>query len=108
MRRIETFEPRPGVAYALLVAMTVIWGSGMVLARGVNEHIPPIGLGFWRLTVACIVLLPLVLPHLLSQGPLLRRHGIRCTRTSKPILRHGNLRQPTASTGRTYQANNIL
>jgi drug/metabolite transporter (DMT)-like permease len=75
MRWIETFEPRPGAAYALLVAMTVVWGSGMVLARGVAEHIPPIGLGFWRLTVACIVLLPLVLPHLFTQGPLLRRHA---------------------------------
>jgi len=74
MRRIETFEPRPGTAYALLVAMTVVWGSGIVLARGVTEHIPPIGLGFWRLTVAVLVLLPLVLPHLLTQGPLLRRH----------------------------------
>jgi drug/metabolite transporter (DMT)-like permease len=74
MRRIETFEPRPAVAYALLVAMTAVWGSGMVLARGVTEHIPPIGLGFWRLTVAILVLLPLVLPHLLIQGPLLRRH----------------------------------
>lgn len=74
MRRIETFEPRPGTAYALLVAMTMVWGSGMVLARGVSEHIPPIGLGFWRLTVACIVLLPLVLPHLLSRQTLLRRH----------------------------------
>ncbi len=74
MRRIETFEPRPGTAYALLVAMTVVWGSGMVLARGVTEHIPPIGLGFWRLTVACLVLLPLVLPHLMHQRPLLKRH----------------------------------
>ena len=74
MTRIETFEPRAPVAYALLVAMTEIWGSGLVLARGVAEHIPPIGLGFWRLTVAILVLLPLVLPHLLTQGDLLRRH----------------------------------
>ena len=59
MTRLETFAPRPVVAYAMLIVATAIWGSGMVLARGVAEHIPPIGLGFWRLTVAIVVLLPL-------------------------------------------------
>lgn len=73
MSRLETFAPRPAAVYALLVAATAVWGSGMVLGRGVIADIPPIGLGFWRLTVAILVLLPLVLPELFRLAPLIRR-----------------------------------
>lgn len=74
MRRIETFAPRPAVAYSLLVCATAVWGSGMVLGRGVGTDIPAIGLGFWRVGVACLVLLPLVAGELIRLAPLLKRH----------------------------------
>lgn len=32
-----------------------------VIARGVHEHVPPVGLSFWRWVLAALVLLPVVL-----------------------------------------------
>ena len=74
MNRFETYIPSARAAYALLVVGAVVWGSGIVIGRGVHEAIPPIGLGFWRAIVALVLLLPVVLPDLGRVKAILRRH----------------------------------
>jgi drug/metabolite transporter (DMT)-like permease len=71
---LESFHPRPAVAYTLLIIGTVVWGSGMVIGRGVREAIPPVGLGFWRLSTVVVALLPLVWGELVRLRPVIRRH----------------------------------
>jgi len=41
-----------GAFFALLA--TLLWSVNMVIASGIKGHIPPIGLAFWRWTIACI------------------------------------------------------
>jgi drug/metabolite transporter (DMT)-like permease len=69
--------------YFLLVITALFWAGNFVLGRAVNASIPPVGLAFWRWTIALAVLLPFSLPHLRSQWPLvcgnwrsLALHGI--------------------------------
>ncbi|UQD57622.1 DMT family transporter [Flavobacterium sp. K5-23] len=45
-----------GVLFALTA--TLLWSVNMVIASGIKGHIPPVGLAFWRWTIACIVLMP--------------------------------------------------
>ncbi|HND15126.1 MAG TPA: DMT family transporter, partial [Pseudomonadales bacterium] len=48
-------------AYLLLGVSTFFLALNHVIGRGVHEHVPPIGLSFWRWVVAALVLLPVVL-----------------------------------------------
>lgn len=45
-----------GVLFALCA--TLLWSVNFVIASGIKGHIPPVGLAFWRWTIACIVLAP--------------------------------------------------
>jgi drug/metabolite transporter (DMT)-like permease len=45
----------------------------MVLGRGIRADIPPFALAFWRWAIALMLILPLALPHLKSQWPLLKK-----------------------------------
>ena len=58
----------------LLLALTVLfWSGNMVLGRAIREQVPPLSLAFWRWAIALALVLPLALPHLRPQWPLLRR-----------------------------------
>jgi len=58
----------------LLLALTVLfWSGNMVLGRAIREQVPPLSLAFWRWAIALALVLPLALPHLRAQWPLLRR-----------------------------------
>ncbi|MBE2258872.1 MAG: DMT family transporter [Rhodobacteraceae bacterium] len=58
----------------LLLALTVLfWSGNMVLGRAIREQVPPLSLAFWRWAIALLLVLPLALPHLRAQWPLLRR-----------------------------------
>ena len=74
MRRFESYVPTPRTAYALLVLGAAIWGSGIVIARGVHEFIPPVALGVARGVVALCVLAPLVLMDWARVRAAWRRH----------------------------------
>jgi drug/metabolite transporter (DMT)-like permease len=63
--------------YFLLVLTTLFWAGNFVLGRAVNASIPPVGLAFWRWTIALAVLLPFSLPHLRAQWPLVRGNGLK-------------------------------
>lgn len=65
---------RTGVAVALLIACTVVWGSNVVVGRAVAETLPPIGFAFWRNFFATLVILPFCARDLAGAWPLLRTH----------------------------------
>jgi drug/metabolite transporter (DMT)-like permease len=45
-----------GILFALCA--TLLWSVNFVIASGIKGHIPPVGLAFWRWTIACLVLAP--------------------------------------------------
>lgn len=58
--------------YLLLVLTTLFWSGNMVIGRAIRDQVPPISLAFWRWAIALALVLPLALPHLRAQWPLLR------------------------------------
>ncbi|HXV21536.1 MAG TPA: DMT family transporter [Desulfuromonadales bacterium] len=60
------------IPYFLLTLSALLWSGNFVLSRAVVTLIPPVGLLFWRWTVALAVLFPIVLPRLRRQWPLIR------------------------------------
>ena len=59
--------------YLLLTLTTLFWSGNMVLGRAIRDDVPPMALAFWRWSIALLLVLPLALPHLRTQWPLLRR-----------------------------------
>jgi drug/metabolite transporter (DMT)-like permease len=70
MSELSSF--RPLVSYLLLSLSALLWSGNFVISRAVATTIPPVGLLFWRWMVAVVVLLPIVLPRLKRQWPLIR------------------------------------
>lgn len=70
--------------YLLLTLTALFWSGNMVLGRGIRADVPPLALAFWRWAIAFLLVLPLALPHLKSQWPLLCRGW-------KPVLLLGLL-----------------
>ncbi|MDP6174255.1 MAG: EamA family transporter, partial [Rhodospirillales bacterium] len=48
----------PATAYVMLIGVQFLWSSSIILGRYVHADIPPIGLSFWRWTIAALILLP--------------------------------------------------
>lgn len=59
--------------YLLLTLTALFWSGNVVLGRAVRADVPPLALAFWRWVVSLMLTLPLALPHLRRQWPLLRR-----------------------------------
>lgn len=59
--------------YLLLTLTVLSWSGNMVVGRGIRGDVPPLSLAFWRWVIAFLLVLPLALPHLKSQWPLLRK-----------------------------------
>ncbi len=59
--------------YLLLTLTALFWSGNMVLGRGIRADVPPMALAFWRWAIAFMLVLPLALPHLRTQWPLLRQ-----------------------------------
>jgi drug/metabolite transporter (DMT)-like permease len=56
----------------LLSGAALLWAGNFVLGRAMRGHVPPVGLAFWRWTLALLVLLVLYGRRLAAQrGPLL-------------------------------------
>ncbi len=62
--------------YLLLILTTLFWSGNMVVGRAVRGEVPPFSLAFWRWTIAFLLTLPLALPHLRAQWPILRKHWL--------------------------------
>lgn len=63
----------PIAAYLLLILCTAMWGSNAVVGRAVHDHLPPIGLAFWRNAAALAVMLALTGPSLFRARAIIRR-----------------------------------
>ncbi|MBT7954976.1 MAG: DMT family transporter [Rhodospirillaceae bacterium] len=64
----------PNQAYMLISMAVFLWAFGVVVARGVHEEIPLIGLSFWRWFVASMAILPFVFKELLSKFDVVRQN----------------------------------
>lgn len=60
--------------YLFAIAATAIWSGNFIVARGLNESIPPVSLAFWRWVVAVVVFLPFAAKSLVRQWPVIRQH----------------------------------
>jgi drug/metabolite transporter (DMT)-like permease len=69
-----TSTPTPGLAYAMLVTVMLLWAGGVVVARGVHELVPPIGFSFWRWCCAAVLITPLAGPQMLREWSYIRGH----------------------------------
>jgi drug/metabolite transporter (DMT)-like permease len=61
-----------GALFALLA--TLLWSVNMVIASGIKGHIPPVGLAFWRWTIACIVLAPFALKSAIENWTIIKKN----------------------------------
>ena len=59
--------------YLLLTLTVLSWSGNMVVGRAIRGDIPPLTLAFWRWLIALALVLPLALPHLREQWPLLKK-----------------------------------
>lgn len=62
-----------GIGLAILA--TLIWSGNFVVARGVNQSIPPIALSFFRWFTASVILLPFTYNAFKKDWPVIRRSG---------------------------------
>ena len=61
----------------LLIVSTLCWSGNFVLGRAMHEHVPPIGLAFWRWTGALLLVIGFAAPHLRRDWPALRAEPLR-------------------------------
>lgn len=59
--------------YLLLTLTVLFWSGNMVVGRAVRGDVPPLAMAFWRWCIAFALVLPLALPHLRAQWPILRQ-----------------------------------
>lgn len=62
------------IAYALAALAMVFWSGNWVLGRAIRADVPPLGLNFWRWTVATAVLLPFAYSQARRDWPIVRKH----------------------------------
>lgn len=65
------------VATSPYVAMSVamlFWAGSTIIARGVRDMVPPIGLSFWRTMLGALIILPFTWSTLVRQAALIRRN----------------------------------
>jgi drug/metabolite transporter (DMT)-like permease len=60
--------------YLLLTLTNLFWAGNWIVGRAIRHDVPPVALGFWRWVIALAPIVPLALPHLRAQWPLIRRH----------------------------------
>lgn len=60
--------------YIFLTLSMFIWALNGVLGKAVTPYLQPMALGFWRWTIALLILLPFAWRHVRADWPMLRRH----------------------------------
>ncbi len=70
------------LGYIFAIFATIIWSGNFIIARNLNESVPPISLAFWRWMVAVIVFLPFALKALISQWNIIKKHLLYLSITS--------------------------
>ncbi len=72
----DGFAKSPHVlnGYLLAVGATAIWSGNFIIARGLSEHIPPVGLTFWRWFIAVMVFAPFAVKHVMKDRQIIKDH----------------------------------
>ncbi|MCP3872558.1 MAG: DMT family transporter [Desulfobacteraceae bacterium] len=60
--------------YLFALSATAIWSGNFIVARGLNDSIPPISLAFFRWLVAVIVFTPFAIKNLIEEWPIIKKH----------------------------------
>ncbi len=72
INKIANYQTLSGYFFA--IGATAIWSGNIVIARDLNDSIPPISLAFWRWVVAVTVFLPFALKSLIAERNIIRKH----------------------------------
>ena len=72
INKIKNYQTLSGYFFA--IGATAIWSGNFIIARGLNDSIPPVSLAFWRWIVAVTVFLPFALKPLIAEKNILRKH----------------------------------
>ncbi len=59
--------------YLIVAVAPLCWAGNVVLGRGMADVIPPVGLAFWRWTIAFLILLPFAWRQAVRDGPAVMR-----------------------------------
>jgi len=62
------------LGYFFALVATAIWSGNFIIARDLNESIPPISLAFWRWFVAVLVLFPFAIKKLISEWHVIKNN----------------------------------
>jgi len=62
--------------YLFALGATAIWSGNFIIARDLNESIPPISLAFWRWVVAVLVLTPFAYKKLITEWKTLKKNSL--------------------------------
>ena len=60
--------------FLLLTLAVLFWSGNFILGRAVRAEVPPIGLAFWRWTVAALLVVWPALPWIRRDRSIIRRH----------------------------------
>ena len=70
---MKTAAPNVSTAYLLLVLTALFWAGNWVIARGLQGHMSPIAMAFWRWLGAFVILQPFVAAPLARERHIIRR-----------------------------------
>jgi drug/metabolite transporter (DMT)-like permease len=59
----------------LATLAAIIWAGNFVIARGVNQQIPPITLAFCRWSLATVLMMPIAFNAFKNEWPILKKNG---------------------------------
>jgi drug/metabolite transporter (DMT)-like permease len=62
--------------YLLLTLTSLFWAANWVVGRAMRNDMPPVAMGFWRWSIALLLLLPFVAPELKSKWHVVRANWL--------------------------------
>ena len=65
--------------YLLLSLTAFFWATNWVVGRAMRNEMPPVAMGFWRWTIALLILLPFAAPELRSKWHVVRANWLTLT-----------------------------
>ena len=65
--------------YLLLSLTAFFWAANWVVGRAMRNEMPPVAMGFWRWTIALLILLPFAAPELRSKWSVVRANWLTLT-----------------------------
>ncbi|MBA3012962.1 MAG: DMT family transporter [Proteobacteria bacterium] len=68
--------------YLFALGATAIWSGNFIVARGLNDQIPPVSLAFFRWVTAVAVFAPFAVKGVVKELPIIRQHLVYLAITS--------------------------